>query len=68
MVNRIKKAVGRLRRFPESGSWVPEWDRPDIREIFVGDYRIIYRIKPERVEILTVFQGARRLRGPEPNP
>src|SRR5438309_10495342 len=60
MVNRIKKAVGRLRRFPESGSWVPEWDRPEVREIFVGGYRIIYRIKPQRVEILTVFHGARR--------
>ena len=33
MVDRLKKAVDRLRQFPGSGPQVPEWDRPDLREI-----------------------------------
>ena len=63
MVSRIKKAVQRLRRFPESGSYVPEWARQDVKEIYVGDYRIIYRLRTDGVEILTAFHGARRLPG-----
>src|SRR5947209_1547262 len=62
-VNRIKRAVERIRRFPESGSVVEEWNRPDVREIFVGDYRIVYRFRTLVIEILAVFHGARRLPG-----
>jgi toxin ParE1/3/4 len=61
MMSRIKSKVERLKRFPESGSGVEEWDRDDIREIYVGNYRVIHRVFPDRVEILTVIHGAQRL-------
>jgi len=33
----------------------------EIREIILGNYRIIYRIKDDIVEILTVYHSARLL-------
>jgi addiction module RelE/StbE family toxin len=61
MMERLRKSVGRLRRFPGSGTVVPEWDRPELREIVVGNYRVIYRLKERCVEILTVIHAARHL-------
>ena len=51
--------------FPEMGRVVPELSRPDIREILVGNYRIVYRTNPTQVVILTVFEGHRVLRSEE---
>ncbi|MFQ5734594.1 MAG: type II toxin-antitoxin system RelE/ParE family toxin [Planctomycetaceae bacterium] len=59
-IDRIKAKVEGI-LFPEAGSIVPEWDRPDIRETFVASYRVIYRIKDDDVEVLTVIHGARQL-------
>lgn len=57
----VLAAVERLADFPNSGKIVSELDNPDIREILFGSYRIIYRVKGNLVEILTVFHGARLL-------
>jgi toxin ParE1/3/4 len=61
MVERIKKAVERLKRFPGSGARVHEWDRPDLREVLVANYRVIYRLSDSVVQIITVIHGASRL-------
>ena len=47
---------------PKIGRAVPEILNPGIREIIVKKYRIVYRIKKEKIEILTVFEGHRLLR------
>ena len=54
-------AVDRLADFPLSGRVVPETGRPELREIFVYSYRIIYRFTHDDVVILTVHHGARPL-------
>ncbi len=40
---------------------VAEYAPEDIREIFEKPYRIIYRTLPDRVDVLAVIHGARRL-------
>ena len=40
---------------------VPDWQQSDIREIFVGEYRVIYRMRPGEVEVVTIIHGARQL-------
>jgi plasmid stabilization system protein ParE len=60
-VERIKKAVERLRRFPGSGTLVRERDRPDLREILVGNYRVIYWLNEGVAVILTVVHASRQL-------
>jgi len=44
------------------GRLVPEISNPDIREIIARNYRVVYRIKEEEIEILTVFEGHRLIR------
>lgn len=64
-VRRLRRSVQRLRQFPESGTVVPELGNPNIREVFHGPYRIIYRIRPDKIDILTVYHGARLLDQPD---
>jgi len=57
----VLNAVERLQIFPHLGRVVPEVQAPDIREIVLGNYRIVYRIRDDVVEILTVWHGSRLL-------
>ncbi len=45
---------------PLAGRCVPELGRNDVREVFKRTYRIVYRVREKRIEILTVFEGHRR--------
>jgi toxin ParE1/3/4 len=57
-IDRLLSSVERIGRFPESGRIVPEFERDDIREIFFGKYRIVYRIQGEKLHVLAVVHGA----------
>ena len=59
-VRQVVAAVERLKAFPESGRIVPERDTPDIREVIVGRYRVVYRRTAGAVEIATVFRGSKQ--------
>lgn len=54
-------AVERLVDFPRSGRIVPEIKKPAIREIILGNYRIIYRLRGRIIDILAVHHGAKLL-------
>lgn len=62
VVERIVAAVERLKDNPRSGRVVPELGDESIREVIHGSYRIVYRLRDGRVEIATVFHGARLFR------
>jgi plasmid stabilization system protein ParE len=57
----VLAAVERLSVFPMSGRIVPETADREIREIILGNYRIVYRVRHDKVTILTVYHGARLL-------
>ncbi len=59
--HRIVTAVSRLETFAGAGRIVPEFEDESIREIIVGDYRVVYRRRDDVCEILTVWHGARPL-------
>ena len=61
LIHRIMKAVKRLEDFPLSWRKVPEYERPDIREVILAPYRIVYRIMDKEVHILIVQHGAKQL-------
>jgi toxin ParE1/3/4 len=54
VITGIITATKRLADFPYSGRIVPRFKNPELREIFIYDYRIVYRIFPEHVEIRLV--------------
>ncbi len=61
-IQRIIDKIEQLRRFPESGKISPIFEKPQIREILLGSYKIIYRIKPyNQISILRVIHMARLL-------
>jgi plasmid stabilization system protein ParE len=60
----IVSAVERVPFFPRSGRIVPEFRNPLIREIILGNFRIVYRLKGKVAEILTVYHGSRLLKKP----
>lgn len=62
-VSRLVAAAGGLVQFPELGRVVPEFDRPDLRELIVRPYRLVYRLQGESIEIATVFHAARMFPG-----
>ena len=55
-VKELFKLVGRLSTQPQSCRVVPELNRPDIRELIHGSYRVIYKLS-DTVHILTVRHG-----------
>ena len=57
----VFRAAERLERFPRSGRIVPEVARENIREIILGNYRIIYRVLEAETQVLTVYHSARLL-------
>jgi toxin ParE1/3/4 len=61
-VDEIFAKVDPLAEFPEIGRSVPELRRTDVRELFHGQYRIIYRVG-HPVFILTVRHTSQLLTG-----
>lgn len=59
--DRVLRATERLANLPRSGKIVHELGMEDIREIIVGSYRVIYRLRADQVELLTIHHGARLL-------
>ena len=58
---KILDAVEKLKDAPQIGRKVPEFERDDIRELILGNYRIIYRVGVSEVSILTVRHGKQLL-------
>ncbi len=45
----------KLSNQPKSGRIVPEFRRPEIREIIHGNYRLVYELKPNQIDMLTIW-------------
>jgi len=60
-VGRIVAAVERLQRHPKLGRVVPEYGDKTIRELIVGGYRVVYRLRRQRIGIIAVVHGSRDL-------
>jgi toxin ParE1/3/4 len=55
----ITKKAETLDSFPEIGRIVPEIDDPDIREVFVYSYRLVYQKTSAGVDILALLHSKR---------
>jgi toxin ParE1/3/4 len=49
--------------FPRAARVVPEVRDGDVREVFLRDYRIMFRVIDGGIRVLRVVHGARRVRG-----
>ncbi|MFX0102563.1 MAG: type II toxin-antitoxin system RelE/ParE family toxin [Candidatus Hodarchaeota archaeon] len=60
LATEINERVKGLEKFPRMGRIVPEREDPDLRELILGNYRIIYRITDGDVEILAIMHSKRK--------
>jgi len=54
-------AAKQLEGLPKLGRMMPEWESSEYRELSYGRYRVIYRIEPKQLSILTVRHSSRLL-------
>lgn len=54
-------AASSLDTFSERGRVVPEFDQPNVRELLVQRYRLLYEVTPTEIQILAFIHGARDL-------
>ena len=55
----LMNQVRTLEQFPDSGRMVPEYQRPEIREILADPYRVPYHRGEDAVTILAVTHSRR---------
>jgi plasmid stabilization system protein ParE len=60
-VHEVREAACSLAEFAERGRVVPELRDPKVRELFVRNYRLIYRLTDRDVFIIAFIHGARHL-------
>jgi plasmid stabilization system protein ParE len=58
---KIVSIVKTIPHFPKAGRIVPEYNNENLREKIYKNYRIVYRIKSEVIEIVAVCHAARPL-------
>ena len=61
-VNQIIHKAESLKKHPRKGRIVHEFSIPEIRELIYKNYRIVYIIRKESLEILTVFESHKLIR------
>ena len=61
MVDRLTRHSEQIATFPWSGRKVPEYEAENIREEIEESYRIIYRIKPNQLDVLGVIHSSQLL-------
>jgi plasmid stabilization system protein ParE len=59
LIDRLVARLEQARSFPESGREVTESQQPDIREFIEAPYRLIYRVHPSAIEVLSIVHGRR---------
>jgi plasmid stabilization system protein ParE len=60
-VRKLLDAGLSLVQMAERGRVVPEWKEQSIRELLIGNYRLIYQVSDKMVHVLGIVHGARDL-------
>ncbi len=62
LINRIKKEIVILEKYPEIGQIVKEINDAEFRELQVYKYRVIYFFQDDKVSIITIHHSSRLLK------
>ena len=55
VIERLVRRSMQIGELPYAGREVPEYQRHDVRELLERPYRILYRILPDRIDVITVM-------------
>lgn len=67
VVDRLTRKTEKLARLPHLGAEVPEYGDPAVRELFDSPYRILYRVRPDRIDVIGVIHAARQMPADPPD-
>ena len=56
---KINAIIESIPQFPKAGRIVPEYEDKNLREKIYENYRIVYRLKEEFIEIVVICHGAK---------
>ena len=59
-IDKLTRRAEQLIDHPRSGRVVPNYDDENLRELIAHPYRLVYRINPDRIDIIAVFHGAQQ--------
>jgi toxin ParE1/3/4 len=65
-VERLRSTAKKAAKQPLAGRRIPELGNDNVREVLLGQYRIVYQIQKREIRVLTVIEGHRRLRSAIP--
>jgi plasmid stabilization system protein ParE len=60
----VLEAASSLDVFSDRGRMVAELNQPNVRQLLVQRYRLLYAVTPAEVQVLAFIHGARDLTGP----
>ena len=58
---KVMAMVEKIAVLPRAGRVVPEYQDKNLREVIFQNYRIVYRVRDDSVEIAVITHGARQL-------
>jgi len=61
VVGKLYDSAERLTEHPRIGRKVPEVDHASLRELLVEGYRVVYQLREEHIEIITVLHSRQDL-------
>jgi len=61
-VSRIVARFEQAAESPYSGRIMPEKNRPELRELLWKEYRLVYQVREDHIEVIAVWHGRRLLR------
>jgi toxin ParE1/3/4 len=61
VVDQLVRRLAQVQAFPESGRVVPELARAEVRELVEAPYRVIYRVRPDAIEVVAVVHARQQL-------
>ena len=62
-IERIIESIEKLGKHPKMGRVVPEENDESLREIIIGNFRIMYQIDKDAVLIMTIIHGSMDFKG-----
>ena len=54
-IDNILNKIQNLKQFPKMGRMVLERGNPNLRELIIGNYRVIYRLNNDEISLITVL-------------
>ena len=58
---KIVKVIEEIPIYPKRGRKVPEYNNENIRERIYHEYRIVYKLDSDTIEIVSISQGSKQL-------